>query len=94
MLRKIGRLFTIKTRFEAWAVIYAVALGAVDRGFDYVDRFPGLVGWVMFAACTAVVFMVGAKLLDLTRKDNGARRRKDDHGAGAGRPEQQAASAG
>ena len=30
MLKKIGRLFTIKTRFEAWLVIYAIALGAVD----------------------------------------------------------------
>ncbi len=26
MLRKIGRLFTIKTRFEAWLVIYAIAV--------------------------------------------------------------------
>jgi hypothetical protein len=32
MLNKIGRLFTIKTRLEAWLVIYAIALGAVERG--------------------------------------------------------------
>ena len=31
MLKKIGRLFQIKTRLEAWLVIYAIALGAVDK---------------------------------------------------------------
>jgi hypothetical protein len=35
MLRKFGRLFTIKTRFEAWAITYAIALGAVERGQHY-----------------------------------------------------------
>ena len=77
-LGKFGRLFVIKTRFEALAVIYALALGAVDRGFHYVDRYPGWFGWVMFSACVAVVFMAGAKLMDMTRKDNGERRRKSD----------------
>ena len=80
-LRLIGRLFTIKTRFEALAVIYALALGAVDRGFHYVDRFPGVFGWIMFAACVAVVFMAGARLMEFTRKDSGQRRRKTDFGA-------------
>lgn len=84
MWRKIGRLFVIKTRFEAIAVIYAIALGAVERGFHYVERYSGIGGWLMFAACTAVVFMVGGKLLDLTRKDVGERRRKSDFGLGAG----------
>ena len=78
MWKKVGRLFVIKTRLEAWAVIYALALGAVDRGFHYVEGYPGVVGWLMFAACTAVVFMAGGKLLDLTRKDSGLRRRKGD----------------
>jgi hypothetical protein len=77
-MRKIGRLFVIKTRWEALAVIYALALGAVERGFHYVERFPGVGGWLLFAACTGVVFMAGAKLMDLTRKDNGVRRRKSD----------------
>ena len=78
MWKKIGRLFVIKTRWEAWAVIYALALGAVDRGFHYVEDYPGFAGWLMFAACTAVVFMAGGKLLDMTRKDSGLRRRKGD----------------
>ncbi len=78
MIKRIGRLFVIKTRFEALAVIYALALGAVDRGSHYLERFPGFGGWLMFAACTCVVFMVGAKLMDLTRADPGLRRRRDD----------------
>jgi hypothetical protein len=78
MYRFIVRLFTIKTRWEALAVIYALALGAVERGFHYVELYPGVGGWLLFAACTAVVFMVGGKLMDLTRKDSGERRRKSD----------------
>lgn len=44
MLRKIGRLFVIKTRFEAFAVIYALALGAVERGHAYLGQYPGFPG--------------------------------------------------
>ena len=64
MLKKIGRLFTIKTRLEAWLVIYAIALGAVERGRLYVETYPGWGGWLLAAACTAVVFVAGGKLLD------------------------------
>lgn len=68
MLRKLGRLFTIKTRFEAWAVIYAIALGAVERGRHYLDTYPGFTGWLLAAACTGVVFLAGAKLLDSVKR--------------------------
>ena len=78
MLRAIKRLFVIGTRWEAMAVIYALALGAVDRGFHYIERFPGWGGWLLFLACTGAVFLAGAKLMELTRKDNGERRRKTD----------------
>ena len=64
MLKKIGRLFTIKTRFEAWLVIYAIALGAVERGRVYLETYPGWGGWLLAFACTGVVFVAGAKLLD------------------------------
>jgi len=66
-LRKIGRLFQIKTRFEAWLVIYAIALGAVERGRHYLETYPGWGGWLLAAACTGVVFVAGAKLLDSVR---------------------------
>lgn len=67
MLRKVGRLFTIKTRWEAWLVIYAIALGAVERGQHYLQTYPGFGGWLLAVACTGVVFVAGAKLLDSVR---------------------------
>ena len=67
MLRKIGRLFTLKTRFEAWLVIYAIALGAVERGRHYLETYPGWGGWLLAIACTGVVFIAGGKLLDSVR---------------------------
>ena len=63
-LSKIGRLFTIKTRLEAWLVIYAIAVGAIDRGRVYLETYPGWGGWLLAVACTGVVFVAGAKLLD------------------------------
>ena len=67
MLKKIGRLFVIKTRVEAWLIIYAIALGAVERGRHYIEAYPGIGGWLLAAACTGVVFLAGAKLLDSVR---------------------------
>jgi hypothetical protein len=67
MLRRIARLFTIKTRLEACAVIYALALGAVMRGSAWLESWPGLPGILLFAACLAAVVMAGAKLLESTR---------------------------
>ena len=64
MLRKISRLFTIKTRFEACLIIYALGLGAVERGSHYMVQFPGWGGRLLFLACTGAVFMAGAKILD------------------------------
>ena len=67
MLKKTLRLFIIKTRFEAWAIIYALAVGGTTRGLLYLDHYPGFVGWLLFAACSGAVFMAGAKILDATR---------------------------
>jgi hypothetical protein len=64
MFRKIGRLFVIKTRLEAFLIIYALALGAVERGSIYLHQFPGVGGVLLFLACTGAVFMAGAKMLD------------------------------
>ncbi|RXZ65638.1 hypothetical protein [Pelagerythrobacter rhizovicinus] len=67
MFRKIGRLFVIKTRAEAYLIIYALALGATARGSAYIEQFPGWGGKLLFLACTGAVFLAGAKILDALR---------------------------
>jgi hypothetical protein len=69
MRRKIGRLFIIKTRWEAFLIIYGLALGAVERGSVYLERYPGVGGKLLFLACTGSVFMAGAKILDCLRHE-------------------------
>ena len=64
MLAMIARLFMIKTRPEAFMVIYALAVGAAERGRVYLDVFPGFGGKLLFAACMGTVAMAGAKILD------------------------------
>lgn len=72
MLNKIARLFTIKTRFEAFAIIYALSLGAVERGQAYLTQYPGFGGQLLFVAATGAVFIGGAKILDAVRMEREA----------------------
>lgn len=67
MKTRVARLFTIKTKWEAYAIIYALALGAVERGQLYLQQYPGFGGKLLFLACTGAVFMAGAKILDAVR---------------------------
>lgn len=66
-MRRIKRLFTIRTRLEAFFVIYAIAVGSVERGQHYMAQYPGIGGWLLALACTGVVFVAGGKLLDSVR---------------------------
>lgn len=63
-LKKLGRLFVIKTKLEAYMVIYALGLGAAERGTHYLEQYPGYGGYMLFLACTGSVFLAGAKILD------------------------------
>lgn len=67
MGKRIARLFVLKTRTEVWLVIYAIALGAIERGRHYMEVYPGVGGYLLALACTGVVFLAGAKLLDSVR---------------------------
>ena len=64
---RLSRLFTIKTRWEAFLVIYAIAVGAVERGQHYMVQYPGAGGMMLAIVCTGVVFVAGGKLLDAVR---------------------------
>src|SRR3546814_7508197 len=59
MWTMIKRLFTIKTKFEAFLIIYALALGATERGIVYFQQYPGSGGKLLALACTGAVFMAG-----------------------------------
>lgn len=75
MLRKVARLFMIKTRFEAFLIIYALATGAVERGQIYMVQYPGFGGKLLFLACTCSVFMAGAKVLDCLKHEQAKKAR-------------------
>jgi len=76
--RPIARLFTIKTRFDACLIIYALSLGAVMRGSSYLQGYRGFGGVLLFSACLATVMVAGAKLFDGTRPEATHRRRWTD----------------
>lgn len=78
-LKKIGRLFVIKTRFEAYLVTYAIAVGAIERGIHYLQSYPGNAGLILAAACLGVPFIAGAKLLDSVRPAPEAAGHSVDH---------------
>ncbi len=70
MVQKLTRLFTIKNKFEAFLVIYALGLGAIERGDHYLHQYPGVGGWLLFALCPVAVFMAGARILESVERDD------------------------
>ncbi|OAN60106.1 hypothetical protein [Sphingomonas sp. TDK1] len=64
MLYRIGRLFVIKSKFEAFLVIFGLANGAVERGLHYLSLYPGIGGKLLFLLCPIAVFMAGGRILD------------------------------
>ena len=70
MWKRIKRLFIIKTRFEACLIVYALGLGAIERGLHYRVDYPGAGGWLLLLACTGSVFLAGAKIFDCIRYED------------------------
>ena len=77
MWTKAKRLFVIKTRWEAYLIIYALALGAMTRGADYTVQYPGWPGYLLMAATAGAVFLGGAKILDAIRYEQEAKKAAD-----------------
>lgn len=69
MFGKLLQLFTIKNKFEAFLVIYGLATGAVARGVHYLEQYPGVGGWLLFALCPLAVFMAGVRILDSLERE-------------------------
>ena len=63
-MERIKSLFIIKTKFEAFLVIYALALGAAERGVAYMQQYPGTGGQLLAIACSGAVFMAGGMIID------------------------------
>lgn len=63
-MKKLRRLFTIKTKFEAFMAIYALSLGAAERGVHYMGEYPGVGGMLLALACTSAVFIAGGLMID------------------------------
>ncbi|MFS0770908.1 hypothetical protein [Sphingomonas sp. 1P08PE] len=69
MWTRIARLFVIKSKFEAFLVIYGLAVGATHRGSEYLHQYPGGAGWMLFGCCTIAVFMAGGRIIDAVDHD-------------------------
>lgn len=54
-------------------IIYALSLGAVERGSAYLTQYPGYAGKLLFLASTGAVFMGGAKILDCLKYEKAAK---------------------
>lgn len=63
-MKKLARLFTIKTKLEVFLLTYALGLGAAERGKDYLIQYPGNMGNVFFVMCGVAVFVAAAKMLE------------------------------
>ncbi len=68
MWKRVARLFVIKNRFEAYLIIYALAVGAAARAQLYLIEYDGFGGIALAICCTGAVFLGGAKILDATPK--------------------------
>lgn len=64
MIKRLKSLFAINTKFEAYLVIYALALGATERGLVYIEHYPGFGGKLLALCCSGAVFIAGGKLID------------------------------
>lgn len=64
MWKRISRLFVIKTKFEAFVVIYGLSTGAVERGVHYLHQYPGHGGQLLFLCSPIAVLMAGARILE------------------------------
>lgn len=64
MIDRMKRLFTIRTKFEAFLIIYGLSMGACERGVVYMQIYPGMGGKILAGCCTIAVFLGGGMIID------------------------------
>lgn len=74
MWSRLTSLLVINNRFEAYLIIYALAVGATARAQLYLIQYPGKTGAFLALCCTGAVFLGGAKILDGTPRGRYHRR--------------------
>jgi hypothetical protein len=62
-MKKLARLFQIKTKVEVFLITYALGLGAAERGKAYLLQYPNFGGKLLFLCCLAAVMLAAAKML-------------------------------
>lgn len=50
-------------------ITYALGLGAVKRGQEYMIQYPGNIGKLFFLLCTGAVFIAAVKMLRAVELD-------------------------
>ena len=50
-------------------ITFALGLGAVKRGQEYLVQYPGNIGKLFFLLCTGAVFIAAAKMLQAVELD-------------------------
>ncbi len=72
---RIRRLFTIKTKFEAFLAIYAMAMGATARGVHYIEPIiPAPAAKLLFLCCCLAAIVVGGLMHGRRRAQAGLHR--------------------
>jgi hypothetical protein len=64
MIQRLSSLLRIKSKFEGFAVIYALSLGSAERGLHYMQQYPGFFGKLLAVVCTGSVFLAGGKIIN------------------------------
>jgi uncharacterized membrane protein len=58
----------IRERWMALLVTFTVAHACTIKGLDYLEHFPGFLGWALFALSPLTALVVGINLLALTKR--------------------------
>lgn len=71
LLRFLIGVEVIRSPWMAYVLTWSVAHACMLMGADYVHRYPGWIGWLIFAAASLTAMLVGVNLLELAKRAPG-----------------------